>query len=257
MKGEQTLQKMCGRTRLYLRRNSSTILTCIGAVGVVVTAVMSVRATPKAIKLLDEATKEKGEELTTLEVIKTAAPVYIPPVMIGASTLVCLFGANILSQKSQASLASAYALLENYHKEYRKTLIRLHGEEIDIEVRNEMARAHCGYHHIGLDVPDGKFIFYDEISGDSITCYEREIMDAEYHLNRNFTMRGYASYNEFRMFLGLSRVEYGEELGWTMSDGYSWIDFEHRLISQDDGGTEIYSIDMIFPPTSDYMREWE
>ena len=250
MKGTHDLQKI-------LRRNSSTILTCIGAVGVVVTVVMAVRATPKALKLLDETKDKKGEELTTLEVIKTAAPVYIPPVIIGVSTLACLFGANVLNQKNQASLVSAYALLDNYHKEYRKTLIRLHGEEADIEIRNEMARAHCGYHHIGLDVPDGKFVFYDEISGESITCYEREIMDAEYHLNRNFTMRGYASLNEFYMFLGLPETDFGEELGWSMSDGYSWIDFEHRLISQDDGGTEIYSIDMVFPPTSDYLRDWE
>ena len=249
MKRKLNLQKM-------LRRNSSTILTCIGAVGVVVTAVMAVRATPKALKLLEEATDEKGEELTTLEVIKTAAPVYIPPVIVGASTLACLFGANVLSQKSQASLASAYALLDNYHKEYRKTLIKLHGEEADIEVRNEMARTYCGYHHIGIDVPDGKFMFYDEISGDTITAYEREIMDAEYHLNRNFTMRGYATYNEFRHFLGLPPTDYGEEIGWAVCDGYTWIDFEHRLITQDDGGPDIYSIDMVFPPTKESLDDW-
>lgn len=257
MKGEQTLQKMCTHTKLYLRHNSSTILTCIGAVGVIVTAVMAVKATPKALKLLEEAKEEKGEELTKLEVVKIAAPIYIPPVVVGTSTLLCLFGANVLNQKSQASLASAYALLDNYHKEYRNALIRLHGEEADIEVRNEMARAHCGCHHIGIDVPDGKFIFYDEISGETITCYEREIMDAEYHINRNFTMRGYASLNEFYHFLGLPQTDFGEELGWSMSDGYSWIDFEHRLITQDDGGPDVYSIDMIFPPSSDYMRDWE
>ena len=81
-----------------------------------------------------------------------------------------------------------------------------------------MAREFCGYHQIGLDTPDEKVIFYDEISGESITCYEREIMDAEYHLNRNFVMRGYASLNEFYEFLGLPQTERGEELGWTMSD---------------------------------------
>ena len=87
--------------------------------------------------------------------------------------------------------------------------------------------------------------------------YEREIIDAEYHLNRNFVLRGYAPLNEFYEFLGLPKTEYGEMVGWTISDGYYWIDFEHRLISRDDGGADMYAIDMIFPPEPDFMRDWE
>ena len=218
MKGNKALQRMCCRTKLYLHRNSSTILTCIGAVGVVVTAISVAHATPKATQRLKEATYDKGEELTKLEAVRVAAPVYIPSVVIGAGTIACMFGANALNKKQQASLTSAYALLNNYHKAYRDKLIELHGEEADKEIREAMAREFCGYHQIGLDTPDEKVIFYDEISGESITCYEREIMDAEYHLNRNFVMRGYASLNEFYEFLGLPQTERGEELGWTMSD---------------------------------------
>lgn len=152
---------------------------------------------------------------------------------------------------------SSYVLLNNYHKEYRKKLTELYGEEADIKIRTEMARSNCAYHRLGLDVPDEKVIFYDEISGDSITCYEREIMDAEYHLNRNFILRGYASLNEFYSFLGLPQTRYGETVGWSSVNGYDWIDFEHTLISKDDGGTDIYSIDMLFLPDEDYLREWE
>lgn len=256
MKRDEFLRRIRYRTTSCLKRNSSTILTCIGAGGVVVTAIMAVRATPKALKLLESVEKEKGEKLTKLEVVRVAGPAYIPSTMIGISTIACIFGANVLNHKQQASLASAYALLNNYHKEYRNKLIELHGEEADIEVRNAMAREHCNYHQIDMDIPDGKVIFYDEISGESIVRYEREIMDAEYHLNRNFAMRGFASLNEFYEFLGMPKTDYGEEVGWTMSGGYCWIDFEHRLISRDDGGTDIYSIDMVFPPDSDYLKDW-
>lgn len=48
-------------------------------------------------------------------------------------------------------------------------------------------------------------------------------MDAEYHLNRKFVLRGYASLNEFYMFLGLPQTNLGEVLGWTCTYGYSWI----------------------------------
>lgn len=150
---------------------------------------------------------------------------------------------------------SAYALLRNYHKEYRDKLIELHGEEADAEIRNAMIREHCNFHPLDSDVPDGKVIFYDEISGESIMRYEREVIDAEYHFNRNFTMRGYAFLNEFYEFLGLPMTEYGRIAGWSMSSGIMWVDFEHRLIDNDDGGTACYSIDMVFPP--EVLEEWE
>ena len=256
MNADQVLRKAFNKAELYLNKNAATILTCIGAVGVVVTTVTAVKATPKAMKLIEQATDEKGAPLTKLEVVQTAAPVYIPTAAIGVATIGCMFSANVLNKQKQASLTSAYALLDNYHKRYRGKLIELHGKEADIEIRDAMARECCSFHQIGLDVPDEKVIFYDEISGESIVAYEREIMDAEYHLNRNFTMRGYASLNEFYEFLGLPQTDYGDELGWTITDGYYWIDFEHRLISRDDGGRSVYAIDMVFSPDRDYLDEW-
>lgn len=251
------MNKLATKVDLYLKRNSSTILTFLGGIGVGVTAVLVAQETPKAIQMLEMAKEKKGSDLTILEKTVVAVPCYAPAIATGTATIVCIFSANILNKKRQGQISSAYALLDRYHKEYRNTLIRLKGEEVDQEIRTEMARKHCDFHQIGLDVPDGKVIFYDEISEETIECYEREIMDAEYHLNRNFVMRGYASLNEFYEFLGLPQTDYGEEMGWSMSDGYCWIDFQHRQINQDDGGTPIYVIDMMFPPESDYMRDWE
>lgn len=257
MKGSNVTQKILYRSKAFLHRNSPTILTCIGAVGVVVTTVSAVRATPKAAKLLEEAAQKKGEELTKVEVVTIAAPIYIPTAVTGAATLACIFGANILNQRNQASLASAYALLNDYHKRYRSKLIELHGKEADEEIRNEIVRTRCDYHQIGIDIPDSKMTFYDEISGETFVRYEREVMDAEYHLNRNFVLRGYASLNEFYEFLGLPKTEYGEAVGWSIVDGYSWIDFEHRLITKDDGGSDIYAIDALFAPNAEYLDGWE
>ena len=250
------MNQLIRKSKTFLHLHSSTILTCIGALGVITTAISVAKATPKAIDILERAELEKGEKLTKFETVNVATPVYIPTIVMGAATIACIFGANVLNKQKQAALTSAYALLNNYHKEYRNTLIDLHGTEADEEIRNVIARKRCAYHQINLDTPDGKFVFYEEISGESICRYEREIMDAEYHLNRNFALRGYASLNEFYEFLGLPRTDYGNELGWSMDDGYSWIDFEHNLVSKDDGGTEIYSIDMIIPPHANYLEGW-
>lgn len=50
--------------RLFVKRNPSTILTCLGGVVVVATKITAVKATPKALQLIEEAEKEKGEKLT-------------------------------------------------------------------------------------------------------------------------------------------------------------------------------------------------
>lgn len=120
------------------RSHVSTLLTCIGAIGVIATSVIAVKATPKATKLLEASEKEKGEKLTTIEVVKIAGPAYIPAVLVGVSTIACIFGANVLNKHSQASLASAYALLDRSYKEYRNKVNALYGEEADDKIRSEV-----------------------------------------------------------------------------------------------------------------------
>lgn len=254
MKMMQKIGRFCGKAGLYLRRSSPTILCCFAMAGVAGTAVAAAKASPKALKMLEDAEAEQGE-LTVVEKIITVAPVYIPTIAVGTGTILCIFGANVLNRRQQAHFMSAYALMNNYYKSYREKLMELYGEEADIRIRNAMARERCNFHQLRLDVPDGKVIFYDEISGESIVRYEREIMDAEYHLNRNFTLRGYAFLNEFYEFLGMRHTEYGAIAGWSVSSGIMWIDFEHRLIDNDDGGLACYSIDMVFPP--EVLEEWE
>lgn len=73
--------------RLFVKRNASTILTGLASIGVVTTAVMAVKATPKALRLLEEAEQEKGEELTKWEKVKTAGSSYIPSVIVGTATI--------------------------------------------------------------------------------------------------------------------------------------------------------------------------
>ena len=105
--------KIPKRVGRQLYRSSPTILTVVASVGVIVTTITAVRATPKAIKLLKEAEEEKGENLTKVEIIRVAGPSYIPSTLLGISTIVCIFGANALNQKKQTSLMSAYGYAES------------------------------------------------------------------------------------------------------------------------------------------------
>ena len=124
----------------FLKRHSSTILTMIGAIGVVATAVIAVKDTPKALRILDEAEQEKGEELTVKEKIGTAGPVYIPAIAVGVSTIACIFGANTLNKRNQAALMSAYALLDRSYKDYKRKVSDIYGEDANKKIIEEVAK---------------------------------------------------------------------------------------------------------------------
>ena len=259
----QSLQKFRFKTQLFLKHNSSTILTCIAAVGVVATAVAVAKAAPKANRLLDEAKEEKGEDLTKTEVVLTAAPAYIPSITIGASTIACIFGANILNQHHQAALTSAYALLDQSYKEYRNKVKEMFGEETDVQIRDSIIKEKRPENWIAytpdaanLPISGETRLFYESSSGRYFESTVEEVQNAEYHFNRNFVMRGCADLNEFYEFLGLKPTEEGSVLGWSayklMEGGCAgWVDFDHRKIILEDG-LECYVIDTVFPPEVDY-----
>ena len=134
------MNKLLGQAEQFIKRNSSTILTCIGGIGVVATSVMTAKATTKVSFLLKQAEEKKGDNLTKKETFNVAAPSYIPPILIGVSTIACIFGANALNKRQQASMISAYALLENSYKEYKRKVKDVYGEEAEKDVRVEIAK---------------------------------------------------------------------------------------------------------------------
>lgn len=242
------------KTGKFFKRNGSTILTCMGGAGVVATTVMAVKATPKALRLLDNAKEEKGEELTKLEIVKTAGPIYIPTIVVGVSTLTCIFGANILNRKQQAALTSAYALLDSSYKEYKKKVNELYGDDADRQVKNEIAKDK--YEESKPEVSNNKRLFFDEYSGRYFQSTMENVLRAEYELNRMLSRDWGVFLNEFYEVLGLERTDYGDFLGWSSCElcdtyWYSWVEFEHQKVVMDDG-LECYIITMLTEPTFDF-----
>lgn len=239
----------------FIKKNSPSILSFLAVGGVVGTSISVGNATNKATKKLELVREEKGEKLNNIEIVRVTAPIYIPAILIGGSTIACILGANVLNQRRQATIASAYALADQTFKEYREKLIELHGKEADEEIRGEIARAHCDYHVLGINYPDRKVKWYEPYSDRYFEMYERELIDAEYHLNRNFILGGACSLNSLYEMLGLPATDEGERIGWCVCDGYMWIDFEH-VLQKDRQGNEYYILQPMFPPmTEEEMEE--
>lgn len=253
MKLFKSLSRVCFKAGISLKRGSPTILTCVGAVGFVATVVMAVRATPKAVKLIenDSLKQHDGDSYayTKKEAVRSAWKCYLPSAAVGAATLACMFGANALNKRQQASIASLYALVDRSYKEYRSKVKELLGEDGDKQIREEIAKDKCAETR---PPEEGYLLFCDEYRGE---CFERtmtQVIQAEYHFNRNFVLRGEASLNEFYSFLNLEPIDGGDEIGWDIGfgeefAGYSWIDFEHETFTMEDG-MECCLINYPFPP---------
>lgn len=260
----------------WLKKNTSTILTCLGAGGVVATVALAIKATPKALDKIQCAQVDKGEEilhklregaleksdagyilpkLTAIETLQACWKEYLPTVAVGTGSLICIFGANVLSRRQQASLASAYAALESAYQGYRRKVCSILGPDTDAMIEKAVEQEK---QDIENDLPP-----WDEVQTFYLPCcgkaafFERtmeEVVQAEYHINRNLVLRGEVTLNEFLSFLELDAVEEGDVIGWDCyigetQYGYRWIDFNHRHYVTDDGLT-VCSIDTPFAPHS-------
>lgn len=242
------------RVQYFLKKHSSTILTVAGASGVVATSVLAVKATPKALLLLEEAKKDKGDELTPVEVVKAAWKPYVPAAIVGTSTIACIFGINYLSVKNQASLMSAYALLDSSYKEYQNKVKELHGEEADVNIKHEVAKSKFDD---SLVFDEDKMMFFDYYSMNWFESTMDDVLRAESEFLEILENRGYACINEYYDILALPHVGFGYQLGWfdiENNDPYNChgleFNYEKGVMPN---GKEYCVISTNMPPVADYI----
>lgn len=268
MKTKPALMQRVGKV---LKKATPTILTCISAAGVVATTVLAVKATPKALKQVDMAKKAKtmqnGEKLTRMETIGACWQCYVPTAITGIATIGCIFGANALNRRQQASLVSAYTLVSRSYNRYKQKVKEIYGEEAHKKIMKSLAVEKSTKPPLyagtllgmsSLDFEDAneeEMLFYDAISERYFQATISQVLQAEYHLNRNFALSGgFITLNQFYEFLGIEGVPGGDRVGWMVSDELYWVDFNHEKTVVDDGlngEVECYIIDAPFPPTTE------
>ena len=222
----------------FYKRNTSTLLTCIGAGGVILSSVLAARATPKALNRLEQAEKTKGEPLTKFEKVKAVSPAYIPAAVCCLSTIGCIFGANVLNQRNQAAITSAYMLLDSSYKKYRAKVKELYGEDGDHKVVEAIAHDEIDP---DISIEDESRLFWDVASMRYFEATSEQLRNAEYDLNKKLITTGYACLNDFYELLGIPKVDYGDKMGWSTYsygryyDGCNQIEFHHHPTTVDDG----------------------
>ena len=234
-----------------ITKHSPEILTGIGIAGMITTTVLAVKATPKAIRLIEEAKEEKGEDLTKAETIKTCWKAYIPAAATCVASTACLIGASSVSIRRNAMLATAYKLSETAFSEYKEKVVETIGDEKEKIVREKVSEERIKKNPITKNeiimTDYGDTQFYETLSGRYFKSDIEEIKKVVNYLNKDMLqdMFGTISLNEFYDELELERIDLGDELGWRVDKGLIEIDFTSKIA---DNGKPCIVLDYINAP---------
>lgn len=237
-----------------ITKHSPEILTGIGIAGMITTTVLAVKATPKAIRLMDERKAElETEKLPGVEIVKTTWKCYIPAVVTCAASVSCLIGASATHTKRNAALATAYKLSETALNEYKEKVIETIGEKKEQVIRDKVAEDRIKKNPVSKNdviiTRKGDTLCLDYHSGRYFKSDIDKIKKAVNEVNRRLVLDMYVSLNDFYDELELDHTSMGDDLGWNFDDGLVEVDFSSQIA---DDGTPCIVMDYRVAPHRGY-----
>lgn len=263
--------RIARNVRLGLQKHSPEILTGIGITGMITATVLAVRATPKALVLIEEEKQRLNEELQAearnqeqeeyveldtlkpVELIRTTWTCYIPAAVTGVLSVACLIGASSVNIRRNAALATAYSLSESALKEYQEKVIENIGEKKEKEIRDSIAKDKLKRDPVVnkevIITGRGETLCYETITSRYFKCDIEKLRKVENELNKRLINEMYISLNEFYYEIGLRPTEVGNDLGWNIDDGLIDLQFSSQLAED---GTPCLVIDYHVIPRYDF-----
>lgn len=269
------LSNIIKNVRVTVSKRSPEILTGIGIAGMFTTTVLAVKATPKALKLIEKRKWEIYDELDEddipgnnvgiedmklkpLDVIKVAWKPYIPAIVTCVASTTCLIGASSVNAKRNAALATAYQLSQTALTEYKEKVIETIGEKKEAKIKESIDKDRIDKNPVStkevIITGGGDSLCYDTISGRYFKSDINKLKKAENELNARLISQDYISLNEFYYEIGLRATDLGNELGWNMGkDGLISFHFTSQIA---DDGTPCLVVDYHVAPRYDYTSSY-
>lgn len=252
------LSKFFKSVKSNVSKHSPEILTGIGIAGMVSTTILAVKATPRALDLIAAAEEEKKEELTKVEVVKTAWKPYIPAAITGTVSVACLIGASSVNARRNAALYSAYKLSETALSDYKEKVIETIGEKKEQVIREKVAQKKVDDKHASkseiIVTGNGNVLFLEPVSNRYFTSDIETIRKIVNDLNYRLTtgMEEYISLSDFYDEVGLSHTAISDDIGWNINrDGQIIIDLP---ATKTDKGEPCLMLDYHVEPRYDYSK---
>jgi hypothetical protein len=265
----KTFMQMIKNLGGVISKNSPTILTGLSVAGLVTTAILGIKATPKAISVIEDhvwmlyeedirksknnisfpewigakdlnnySFKDQLKVLSKKEIIKLTWKLYLPMLAVGLTTIGCTIGSNHISLRRNAALASIYGLTEAAFKEYQAKVVETIGKNKELAVRDEISGDRIKQNPPGKNeiifTGKGEVMCYDSLSGRYFKGDVDKIRKVVNELNRRLLSEMYIPLSEFYYEIGLANTELGDQLGWELDKGNIQIDFSAHLTENDE-----------------------
>lgn len=207
-----------------LSNSAPEILVGLGLVGFATSTVMAVKATPKAIKLIEEEKENRAEndepDMTKMDVVKLAWKPYIPSIAFYALSTACIFGSNSIVNKRNTAIVTAYKLTEKAYSEYKDAVIEQIGKDSEREIVEKINTRKMKEtpQNETLVIGEGESIIYDSLSGryfkSTLLAVEKAVVDINFRILNDM----YASVNDFYELIGVEYTSTGFNMGWNVDN---------------------------------------
>jgi len=191
--------------------SKTTILTSVGAAGVMTTAVLSARGAQQATYCLDTEMLSRPR----IERMKLTWRCYVPAAVSGSLTIAAIFGAHRFSGKQTAALTAAFQLSEKAYAEYREKVEETYGKTKELKIRDEIAQDRISAS------PNNTVV----VTGTEVLCCElhtmryfkssmEELRSAQNTINARLNRHGYAYLSDLYEILSLENTSEAYAQGW-------------------------------------------
>ena len=201
-------------------KTNPKLLIAVGIGGFVATAILTGKATIKANGLINDKKEELHvDSLEPKELIKTTYKCFIPPMVSGILSTVCILGANSIHAKRTAALATAYQVAQVGIKEYKDSVAELIGEEKEKQIAKRTVEKKVSKiektekQNCDVDLNKNDYVF----AGRGFYSNKNKIMAAVNEVNSRIYHENSASLNYFYECAGAKPNKLGELMGWNTS----------------------------------------
>ena len=220
-----------------INTNSPVILTGIGVVGVITTAVLASKASITADFVIKEHKKKtehhpEYKKDINKDLAIDLAKLYWPTLLSGGLTITAIICSNRISSRRQAALAAAYNISEKALVNYQDKVTELLGEKEAKKVKDAVAKKAIEDNPVSdnqVIITNGTTLCYDDISGRYFNADPERLRQIMNEINSRLLTEHFISLNEFYYEIDLKPIRIGQDLGWHLEDGTIELSFSAHV----------------------------
>lgn len=221
----------------FINDNTTTVMTGIGIGGFLAASYFVGKGVLNADRRLREAKEKDPEvEISTGEIVKVYTISLLPAIILIVGSTAIIITANALEVKDKTALGALVVAGEQKFKDYKNKMKEELGEkkekEFSSEIQAKQVREVDSRTINVVSTGKGDTLFYDEQTGtyfessipavrSAVNLLNSELLERAQRMNCGLDVdtNVYVTLNDFRGFLGLEPIKFGDYIGYGLQEG--------------------------------------